>query len=138
MLSGSFTGSRISLGDKNVIVLQSYSNWNSPGCPSSKKNDDLESSKGKLQTIEGVKLSVFPNPFQQTTTLTFSIGYETEAILEIYNITGVKVATLFNGDVSAGMQNRAEFDGRELSDGMYIYRLTTDYESIMDKLTLVK
>lgn len=71
----------------------------------------------------------FPNPFNPTTTIAAEIPEESDITLEVYNIIGVRVRTLFRGRVSAGI-HYYQWDGRdengnELSAGIYFYRLKT-------------
>ena len=47
-------------------------------------------------------LNNFPNPFNPSTTITYSIGKPGLVTLDVYNILGQKVTTLFNGYKDAG------------------------------------
>ena len=80
----------------------------------------------------------YPNPFDNSTTIEFSAGYDSHVTLEIYGMTGVKIATLFDAQIEEGVVNKVEFNGRKLADGVYIFKLASDSEVVFDKLMLVK
>lgn len=84
----------------------------------------------------------FPNPFNPDTTIEYSIREETETVLRIYNLRGQVVKTLFSGIKEAGeyraIWNGTDSSGREVSSGIYFYRLTTDHYDSINKMLLVK
>jgi hypothetical protein len=53
-------------------------------------------------------------------------------------MNGRLVEQLFSGMASATTPYRFQFDGTELSQGIYIYRLTTDHEVINEKFMILK
>ncbi len=66
----------------------------------------------------------FPNPFNPTTQIIYSLPVTDTVLLEAFNTRGQKVATLVDEKKPAG-QHSVQFDGGSLSSGVYIYRLTT-------------
>lgn len=85
-----------------------------------------------------VTLNAVPNPFDNNTTLEFSSPIDTKVTVEIYNVAGVKVATLFNDHVRANDRKSVLFEAQHLPNGMYIYVLTTNDKSYYHKLLLVR
>jgi hypothetical protein len=84
-------------------------------------------------------VTAYPNPFDQTTTIAFTMIEGTGVTVEVYDITGVKVATLFNGAVEAGVNNEVVFDGSKEAAGIYLYKITTSQGQVKtDKLYLRK
>jgi len=79
----------------------------------------------------------FPNPFNPSTTIQFSVPTAQFVTLEVYNVLGQKVATLVDGIQSAGI-NTVKFDASRLSTGMYLYRLTAGGQSVVRKMSLIK
>lgn len=72
-------------------------------------------------------LSAYPNPTNATTTLNYLMADNGKADVELYNVLGEKVATLFTGEQSAGTHElKIDFNALGLRDGNYIVRLTTD------------
>jgi len=65
-----------------------------------------------------------PNPFNPTTTIEYELADETDFTLTVYDQLGREVLTLAKGHAKAGKYS-AIFDGRELSSGIYMYKLET-------------
>ena len=66
----------------------------------------------------------YPNPFNPTTQIAFDVATSGNVKLEVYDVMGRQVASLVDGAVSVGVHT-VTFDARNLSSGMYIYRLTS-------------
>jgi hypothetical protein len=64
-----------------------------------------------------------PNPFNPTTTISFSLPRESFVKLEVFNLIGQHVATLVNERRQAGTHT-VTFDATRQSSGVYFYRLT--------------
>ncbi len=79
----------------------------------------------------------FPNPFNAVTTVSFSIAKPASAALEIYDITGRLVETLYNGTIEAG-QHTLIWNSSGYSTGIYFYRLTIDGKSETKTMILLK
>ena len=85
----------------------------------------------------------FPNPFNPSTVIKYSIADESSVKLLIYNSIGEKVSELINKTQSAG-DYELKFDGSRLSSGVYFYSLEanssigkSDFKSIK-KMILIK
>ena len=84
----------------------------------------------------------FPNPFNVSAAIRFTLPRDGAAELSIYNLAGQKIATLAAGFHSRGT-HRVRWNGRdekggEVSSGVYLYRLRTGTESIARKLVVVR
>ncbi len=84
----------------------------------------------------------FPNPFNPSTNIVFSLPSRSEVKLEIFNILGRKIKTVVNEDLSAG-RHQIKWDGKDekgndVSSGIYFYRLKTDEYTETRKMTLIK
>jgi hypothetical protein len=84
----------------------------------------------------------FPNPFNPTTTISFSLPEAGDVLLKIYNIRGQLVRTLIDKRTPAGY-HEVTWDGRNQSDraaasGVYFYRLETQDFSKTRKMMLIK
>ena len=79
----------------------------------------------------------YPNPFNPVTMIGFSIPRQTNVRLNIYSLTGKKLATLVNESRSAGKYS-VTFDASNLSSGIYLYRLDTDLYTMTKKMVFIK
>jgi Secretion system C-terminal sorting domain len=84
----------------------------------------------------------FPNPFNPSTKISFSLPVNSNVSLDIYNLVGEKVMTVLNGELEAGNHDY-DINGSRLASGIYVYRLTaigengTNFTS-SKKMTLLK
>jgi len=79
----------------------------------------------------------FPNPFNPTTSISFSISELNYVSLKVYNILGRDIETLFEGIKPAGSY-QVTFNGNNLASGIYIYKITTDSFTDSKKMILLK
>jgi hypothetical protein len=79
----------------------------------------------------------YPNPFNPSTVIRFGLPENSKVLLEVYNILGEKVATLVNGEFKAGYYT-INFDARDLTSGVYFYRIETSSWKDVKKMILVK
>lgn len=79
----------------------------------------------------------FPNPFNPSTTISFSLPEKMNAKLSIYNAIGQVVDVLANREFSAGTHT-LNWIANNLSSGIYFYELKTDKFSSVKKLILTK
>lgn len=64
----------------------------------------------------------YPNPFNPSTTIRFTLPKATQVRLTVFNALGEQVAEALNEHKPAGVHTVA-FDGRNLSSGVYYYRI---------------
>jgi hypothetical protein len=79
----------------------------------------------------------FPNPFNPTTIIRYSLPEESHVKLIVYNMLGEEVLTLINTTQKAG-KFETTFDASELASGVYIYSLETANFKSSKKLLLIK
>jgi hypothetical protein len=79
----------------------------------------------------------FPNPFNPTTTIKFSIPQASLVTLKVFDISGKEVITLVNERRDAGNYD-VSFNGAGLSSGMYFYRINAGSFTKVMKMVLVK
>ena len=79
----------------------------------------------------------FPNPFNPTSTITFSLPSAQTVRLTVYNILAQEVATLVNGKEEAGSWS-VNFDASNLTSGIYLYRLQAEKYTEVRKMVLLK
>jgi len=79
----------------------------------------------------------YPNPFNPSTTLRYSIPEGTFTSIKIYNSLGAEVATLVNETKPAGSYE-VKFNASDLSSGIYYYTLQAGSFSETKKMILMK
>jgi hypothetical protein len=78
-----------------------------------------------------------PNPFNPTTVINFSIPESGLVTVKVYNALGQEVAELLNEVKTAGSY-AVNFNGSNLSSGMYIYKISAGSFSATRKMMLLK
>ena len=83
-----------------------------------------------------------PNPFNSQTVISWFLAEPGPARLEVFALTGQRVAVLHQGPGEAGL-HRLRWDGRDdqgrpLGSGVYVYRLVTSGGAQTRKLTLLR
>ncbi|MEO1573307.1 MAG: choice-of-anchor B family protein, partial [Bacteroidota bacterium] len=81
--------------------------------------------------------AAYPNPFQQTTTLTLALDRSEDVRVAVYDLLGREVARLFEGAGAAGSLLTLTFDGAGLSSGTYVVRVVGETFAETRRLTLV-
>jgi hypothetical protein len=84
----------------------------------------------------------FPNPFNPSTTIAFSIAEETDVELSIYDVRGALIRTLVNEhrktnnykEIWDGRDNK----GQSTASGVYFYRLTAGAYTATKKMVLLR
>lgn len=79
----------------------------------------------------------FPNPFNPITNISFTLPHEHDVTMKVFDILGREVATLVRERLSAGAYT-VQFDGRELSSGVYFCRLEAGSFVTTNKVLLLK
>lgn len=79
----------------------------------------------------------YPNPFNPVTTILFYLKDESDVSLDVYDLAGVRIATVNSGKKEAGYHS-VTFDGSNLASGVYLYRLQTDNFLTTRKMVLIK
>jgi hypothetical protein len=92
----------------------------------------VESSK-EIATV-----SVAPNPANDNTMFTFTALHAEKTTLEIFDMTGSKVADVFMGVVEAGVEYKVNYNVKALAVGVYTFRLTNGHDVQIDRLIINK
>jgi len=79
----------------------------------------------------------YPNPFNPNTKIQFALPQKSFTKLIVYDYLGREITTLVNEQLNAGIYE-ADFDGSNLSSGVYYYRLTAGDFIETKKMILVK
>lgn len=136
-------------GVSNVPKYYSYEDKNlAPGAYSYRikqiDNDGTETiytpiSKVDIGMSNGFQLCKnYPNPFNPSTEIRFSVSQDGNATLRVYNIIGQEIETLFSGHARAGHYITATFNASRLASGIYFARLEYNGKSLVQRMILTK
>jgi len=79
----------------------------------------------------------YPNPFNPSTTIRFSVPFSSMTTLKVYDISGREVESLVASNLEAG-EHEVDFNASHLASGVYFYRLTSGSFTDVKKMMLVK
>lgn len=79
----------------------------------------------------------YPNPFNPSTRIEFTIPTKEKVELSVYNSIGQKVATLIDKELHAGY-HYVDFDAKDLSGGVYFYKIKAGNFVSTKKMVLIK
>jgi len=89
-----------------------------------------------------IGLSVFPNPFNPCTKVSFTLEHGENVNLSIYDITGKCIAVLADGAFEAGAHSMdwqgRDLQGQSVASGTYFVRMTTADKMVSSKMMLVR
>ncbi len=93
------------------------------------------------QITDGIKTyslsNNYPNPFNPSTTISYSVPEIEFVTLKVYDVLGNEIAILVNEEKSIGSYE-VEFSGNELPSGIYFYRLQAGSFVETKKMVLMK
>jgi hypothetical protein len=124
--TGKYIHRTLAGGDQEYSVVRLTSEESSPEVP-----------------IYGIELAQnAPNPFNPSTTISFTLNNATDVEVSVFNLRGQKVTTLLQGSANAG-RNTIHWDGtdsagRSVASGVYLYRLTAGQQTIQRRMLLLK
>jgi len=101
--------------------------------------------KGSSKTSEfleppklGDKLIIYPNPFHSTTLIDFSVEISGEVVVDLFDITGNRVARLYSGYTESGKQYSTVLNGGDLRSGLYLIQVVSENTRMYDKVVILK
>lgn len=101
-------------------------------------NGELSSVTNEEVTPENFVLyNNYPNPFNPETTLQVELNKNSDITVEIYNLLGEKVSTLFKGELAPGV-HKFHFNAAGFSSGIYLANFRINDKLYVQKLTLLK
>jgi len=82
-------------------------------------------------------LSIYPNPFNPQTILSYTLGSDVDVLIHLFDLNGKMVDTLIDEAQSAGY-HELSYSGADISSGVYICSLCYNGKQINRKITLLK
>ena len=86
--------------------------------------------------------STFPNPFNSTVRIAFTLKHSGKVTVDLFNATGAKIKTLLQDYLSAGSReiywNGKDDFGKSVASGVYFVRVQQGKEFVIGKLVYLK
>ena len=93
------------------------------------------SSSGINETVIGKgKISIYPNPFDDNSIISFDLVEKENVSIGIYDLTSRKISSIYNGELNAGRHQYSVAENTKLSPGIYFATLTIGKEIFTQKL----
>ncbi len=130
-IAGNFTISLFKKASYRIACVI-YTEWINAGrLPTGISNED------NLSVSDFQLYQNYPNPFNPATKISWHTSIGSRQTLKVYNMLGQEVITLVDKYEPAG-NHSAEFNGKGLPSGMYIYKLQSGNHSSVKKMILMK
>ncbi len=121
---------RVVQDNQNTIPYDDYSGVFTTEIPTGIIKNDLQDLSYKL-------FPAYPDPFNPSTNIRYSIAEAGYVSIKVYDLSGGEVKTLVNEHKPAGTYE-VKFDGSDLSSGVYLYKLNSGNYSVVRKFMLLK
>lgn len=95
-------------------------------------NESMSLGSSKINTVYN-----YPNPFNDKTTISYSISQSTSLEISLYDSMGRFIDVLFSGRQVAG-EHKIALDRGELSSGVYFYRIVAENSLVVKNMLLIK
>jgi hypothetical protein len=87
-----------------------------------------------LAVVNKVQVSAYPNPFTDQVRFIISSPFSGTATLDVFNLQGQKVKTIFQGTVTANIAQIIEYHVADVSRQSLVYIVTMNGERVTGKL----
>ena len=125
--TGDFEKRNIRLGEQEHTILRLFADDNQEIVP---------------EISQTILHSNYPNPFNPSTRISFSVPFEGKVNLSVYNTKGQLVKTLINRRIIPGSHivnwDGQDNAGKQVASGVYFYKLKTHDSDISKKMLLLK
>ena len=119
------TAGTFDLNVANVVNCQTKNNYEVENLKENNISDDYKLSK----------ISVFPNPFNNLTSITYSLNNTSEVEIHVYDMIGNKLKTIINKRMNIG-NHKIEFSRNGLVPGIYILKLKISDNEYIKRLVV--
>lgn len=101
--------------------------------------EDFISSTPKNELADSFHItSIYPNPFNPTTTLSLEASRPGKLRIYLYNSSGKKVRTIYRGFIASGMEKKFTITANALPSGTYLLKAEMNGFEQVRKITLIK
>jgi hypothetical protein len=110
--------------------------------PVSYAEKSITPGEGKTSVDESARLENYPNPFNASTRVVFSVDRPGKVMIRIYDAAGRSVRTLLDTWREPGVYSEVwdgrDDSGRQLSPGVYFYRLLSGGSAVTKRMVLLR
>jgi hypothetical protein len=85
-------------------------------------------------SVGDLKISAYPNPFRDQVRFLIQSPVAGQAVLEVYNVSGQKLQTIYNGRIAANETKVVNYKPMAAASSMMIYRLRVGNQTVSGKL----
>ena len=126
IIDPSFTAPLVTQDEVFPIELLVYdgNSWSDPDTVFITVHELMDSGE-EQQNLETALNASYPNPFNSSTTISFSLKDNSHVEIVIYNVKGERVSTIMNENRDSGIHT-FRWDGKDLSAGIYFVKLKVD------------
>jgi hypothetical protein len=119
-------------------LKKEFDRANNLGCPlnnsSSQSSAAREATSFSPESFTQLKVAAFPNPFVDVVRFTIQSDISGQARLDIVNMMGQKVATVYNGFIEANESRQIEYRSETRVQENLIYIFTIGGKQVTGKL----
>ena len=98
----------------------------------------IKTGPNSFLNLESLKLQVYPNPFNNKLNFEFTSPVEGDVLLEMYNVIGEKIATVYQGHVLDGQRLKLEYKPNLTTRSIVFYNLIINNLNIRGKAIYVE
>jgi hypothetical protein len=97
----------------------------------------IKNSVTKSQITNPLQLKIYPNPFNNSAQIIFTLPKTSNIQIKIFNIIGEEIYEITNGEYNAG-EHQIYFNSSRIASGFYILTLRTENEFLSKKIIILK
>lgn len=127
--------------DSSNIVAGVVDGCQPPAGGGAKRQVDPQEPIAQLPRVFAVHQN-YPNPFNPSTQISFDLPTTAQVEVEVFNILGQRISTIFQGRLEAGQHvvewSGTDSKGRYVGSGVYLYRVSADGVVESRKMLLIR
>ncbi|MBN1559535.1 T9SS type A sorting domain-containing protein [candidate division KSB1 bacterium] len=93
--------------------------------------------RGKVVKVFALSAKNYPNPYNPTTMISYNVPLPSHVKITVFDMSGRELTTLVDQEKTAG-EHTVQFDGANLSSGVYFYKVETSYDAVVNKMLLMQ
>ncbi|WP_162056303.1 T9SS type A sorting domain-containing protein, partial [Pontibacter pamirensis] len=120
----------VTRADFAVVITRTFEGWKAL---STVDVSGMQSAGAQQRT----QSFTYPNPFSESTTISYAVEQDGFVTVEVFDILGKKVNTIVSESKAAG-SHTVQFNGSNLPSGTYLYRINTGGKTYTNRMMITK